>query len=552
MEVSSNLGLQDYLAALKRRRLLLFGIALPIVALAVMLAIGLPDIYQSSGFIEIESAGLNARRSPNDPVAGGPQYADQYVESLSKRVLSKQNLRTLLQTHTLYENQAEDPDAALRQLRDAIGVDIVTTQIIDPSTGREREVVTAFTVKFDHRQPKQAYEGAVWLVESFLAANRLDLQREAHTAAQFYAKEAERMRERVAELEAKLAEFKREHAGALPELTNVNLGALERTERDLRDTETQLQALRRERVLLVSQLQQARSSGPEAMSVRALEAEYERMRAQYDPSHPDLVSLRRQIEIAKRGGSTVGMTLNEQLAHERSILAEARQRYSEDHPDVRRIIRNIEALEARIAAGDVADRSIAADSPVAIQLQAQLNATDTQIGALQARSAQLRARLDELEGRLSMTPQVEREYQVVTRDLASARAKYEELVQRRMDSEVSEAAIAGGRADKFKVVQAPSLPREPAKPQRLALVLAGFVLAGIVALSATVAAEALDPTVRGARDVRDILAVSPLVAVPVISNSLATQARRKRLLRFSTYAAASVVAAYVISVQLFV
>ena len=82
--------------------------------------------------------------------------------------------------------------------------------------------------------------------------------------------------------------------------------------------------------------------------------------------------------------------------------------------------------------------------------------------------------------------------------------------------------------------------------------LVGFVLAAIVALSAAVVAEALDPSVRGTRDIRDILAVSPLVSVPVISNSIATQAHRKRLLRFSTYAAASVVAMYVLSVRLFV
>ena len=55
----------------------------------------------------------------------------------------------------------------------------------------------------------------------------------------------------------------------------------------------------------------------------------------------------------KRGGSTTGMTLRQQLANERAVLAEARQRYSEDHPDVKRIARNISALEARIAAGEV-------------------------------------------------------------------------------------------------------------------------------------------------------------------------------------------------------
>jgi uncharacterized protein involved in exopolysaccharide biosynthesis len=547
---SSGLSLSDYVAALKRRRGLLLGIALPIAALSVLLAVGLPSVYQSSGFIEIEEA-QNLRQVVSE-AANEPRYADQYVESLSTFVLSKTNLRKLLQEQQLYEDQDADPDAAVKRLRDGIDVDIVTTQIIDPSTGRDREIVSAFTVAFDHREPQLAYEGAKWLVDSYLQANRQDRQRQAETAAKFYAAEAERVRQDVADLEAKLADFKLKNAGTLPDLTELNMGSMERTERDLHDLEAQLQALRRERVLLMSQLQQARNAAPESANLRMLEVEYERMRAQYDPSHPDLIALRRQIEMLKRGGSTTGMTLRQQLANERAVLAEARQRYSEDHPDVRRITRNISALEARIAAGETADRSVAADSPIAIQLQAQLNATDTQIGALQTRSTELRARMNQLEERLSLAPQVEREYQTVTRDLASARAKYEELVKRRMDSEVSEAAIAGGRADKFRVVQAPSVPAVPAKPKRLALLMIGWVLACVIAVSITVAMEAMDQTVRGSRDVRDILGVTPLASVPLIANTLAVDARKRRLLRLSVCAAAGVIAAYLISIGLFV
>ena len=547
---SSGLSLSDYVAALKRRRGLLLGIALPIAALSVLLAVGLPSVYQSSGFIEIEEA-QNLRQVVSE-AANEPRYADQYVESLSTFVLSKTNLRKLLQEQQLYEDQDADPDAAVKRLRDGIDVDIVTTQIIDPSTGRDREIVSAFTVAFDHREPQLAYEGAKWLVDSYLQANRQDRQRQAETAAKFYAAEAERVRQGVADLEAKLADFKLKNAGTLPDLTELNMGSMERTERDLHDLEAQLQALRRERVLLMSQLQQARNAAPESANLRMLEVEYERMRAQYDPSHPDLIALRRQIEMLKRGGSTTGMTLRQQLANERAVLAEARQRYSEDHPDVRRITRNISALEARIAAGETADRSVAADSPIAIQLQAQLNATDTQIGALRTRSTELRARMNQLEERLSLAPQVEREYQTVTRDLASARAKYEELVKRRMDSEVSEAAIAGGRADKFRVVQAPSVPAVPAKPKRLALLMIGWVLACVIAVSITVAMEAMDQTVRGSRDVRDILGVTPLASVPLIANTLAVDARKRRLLRLSVCAAAGVIAAYLISIGLFV
>ncbi len=113
---------------------------------------------------------------------------------------------------------------------------------------------------------------------------------------------------------------------------------------------------------------------------------------------------------------------------------------------------------------------------MAVQVQTQLNATDTQLAALQARAMDLRTKLSGLEGRIVAAPEVEREYQAVTRDLASARAKYDELLKRQMDAEVSEAAIAGGTADKFRVKSSPKIPTEPAKPARLGIAIIAIVL----------------------------------------------------------------------------
>lgn len=513
-------GFSEYFAILRKRRRLLLLVALPIVVLGGVLAVTLPDVYRSAGQIEIEGA-QNVRNNPNalgqDPDES--PYADQYVRSLSTVVLGDRNLARLLREHQLYDDQADDPAGALEKLSDDIKVDIVTVPILDPNTGREREVVTAFSVAYDNKEPKRAQLGAAWLVKAFLDENRNDRQRQASGTAQFFAREAERMRLHVAGLEHKLAEFKQKNAGKLPELNEMNLNVMDRTETDIQDVENQMQALRRERVFLLAQLQQARAAGPETTNLRVLEDEYARKSVQYDQSHPDLIALRRQIDQVRAGGSATGQSLAAQLLTQRSILSEARQRYSDDHPDVKRIARNIEALEARIAAGETADRSVASDSPMAMQLQTQLNATDTQLAALQARAMELRTKLSGLEGRLSAAPEVEREYQNVTRDLAGARAKYDELLKRQMDAEVSEAAIAGGTADKFRVKSSPKIPDEPAKPARVALGIIAIVLGTIAGLTAVIMAQLFDQTVRGARDIQDILGVAPLTAVPVIKRS---------------------------------
>ena len=513
-------GLGDYLAILRKRRKLLLMVGLPIIAIGVALAIALPDVYRSQGEIEIE--GAQALKSNANSLAQDPDdtpYADQYVRSLSTVVLSDRNLAKLLNEHQLYDDQASDPAAALDKLSGDIKVDIVTVPILDPNTGRERDVVTAFSVAYDNPRPKNAQLGAEWLVNSFLEENRHDRQNQASGKAKFFAREAERMRAHVAGLETKLADFKQKNAGKLPELNEMNLNVMDRTEGDIQNVESQMQALRRERVFLVSQLAQARAANPDSVNLSALEAEYARKSVQYDQSHPDLIMLRRQIaQLKAGGGSGTGLSLKSQLQTQRSILAETRQRYSADHPDVQRIQRNIQALEARIASGETSDTP-SDDSPMAVQLTTQLNATDTQLAALQARAMELRTKLNGLEGRIVAAPEVERDYQAVTRDLAGARAKYDELLKRQMDAEVSEAAIAGGTADKFRVKSSPKTPDKPAKPQRLAIVIIAVVLAVIASLTSVIMAQLMDPTVRGARDVQDILGVAPLTSVPVIKRS---------------------------------
>ena len=518
-------GFGDYASIVRKRKRLLFVVGLPIVALGGLLALGLPDIYRAQGLIEIEGA-ENIRQSAaaangtlQDSIArqsDEPLYADQYVQSLSTSVLSDKNLAQLLAKQRLYDDQAEDLKGAIERLRKDIGVDMVTVPILDPESGREREVVTAFTVSYDNRDPQRAYQGAAWLTSAFLEGNRQDRRQYASGNAKFFAAEAERMRKHVAELEGKLADFKAKNIGQLPELTELNMSSMDRAENEINSTESQLQGLRRERVFLVAQLQQARSTGPETSSLQALENEYKQKLATYDPNHPDLISLRRQIDMMRSGGSPTGMTLRQQVQQQRSILAEARQRYGEDHPDIKRIQRTIDSLEARIKSGESADSTLASDSPMAVQLQTQLNATDTQISALQARGIELRKKMTDLETRMSASPQVERDYQTVTRDLASARSKFEELLRRQMDAEVSEAAIAGGTADKFHIKSKPGVPDKPAKPQRIAIFAVAFVLALIAGATSMVFAQLLDPTVRGVRDIRDILDVTPLTAVPVI------------------------------------
>jgi uncharacterized protein involved in exopolysaccharide biosynthesis len=159
---------------------------------------------------------------------------------------------------------------------------------------------------------------------------------------------------------------------------------------------------------------------------------------------------------------------------------------------------------------------------------------DTQIASLTTRGAELRGKLDQLLKRVESTPQVEREYQILTRDLQLARTKYDELLKSRMDAELTEAAIAGGRSDELRLVTPAALPSAPAKPSRVAIAIVGVVLSMILALGAVVVVEGMDQSVRGSRDVRRVLSVAPLAVIPEIQDAASMRSHRLRMVMLAS------------------
>ena len=517
----------DYLAAVKRRRMLLAIVAAPIVAVALALAIGMPDIFVSTGLITFSDATVSgAVPIDRDRVRKEKEYMDEYVNSLASSVLSYPTISKLMDKMPGLAAPGEAREDAIQDVIRKSNVETVRVPVLDPDTGREREIISAFTVSYGSRSPEQAQKVAVWLTDAFLLASRSNLQVRAGAASAFYNTETDKYRTQIAQLESRLAQFKAKNFGQLPELTDLNLNLMDRSQRDLDDVGQQMRALRQDKIFLEQQLIQAKNAGTDEGQLAALSAEYNKKLATYDANHPDMIALRSQIDALKAGGGAVdSLSLPAQLQAQKQILAQARQRYSEDHPDVKRIERQIKTLQTRIAAGETSAGN-PIGSPAVVQLKTQINAIDTQIAGLDRRSAELRTKLDTMQHRVEATPQVEREYKTLTRDLEMAHAQYDQLQKSQMDSELSSAAIASGRSDELRLVQAPSLPSKPSKPKRIAIAGIGLALALLLGLTTVVFAESVDQSVRGSRDVRRVLALSPLGVIPEIRDGVS--ARRQR------------------------
>lgn len=524
MNEQETAGLGDYLALLKRRRYLALVVALAGIGLALVFATALPSIYNAAAEFRVSRTSLNDAQRNNN-------YVDEYVTHLTRDVMKSQNLLPIVEQFGLYPELADQPGARVARLARDTHVDMVTQKILDQQSGREREIYAGFTVVYDAATPEAAAGVPAALADVMVRVGRDQRAEQAARVAEVFDKQAEDYGERIARLERELAEFKEANYAVLPDAAGLNAASRERTEQEIGSIEQEMRALQQNRIFLQAQLSQAREVGPDTRGLAQLQEEYRRKGQSYDANHPDMVQLRRQIDALSSGRRASGGSLQEQLQNERATLAEIRQRYSEDHPDVRRQQRAIATLEARIAAGETTDSTAVVDnsSAAVVQLQTQLNANAAQMNSLAARAAELRGRLGSLDARMRSTPEVEREYASLVRNLELEREKYSDLLRRAMDARGEQASILAGARDAFDLVRTPQVPGSPAKPRRAAILVIGVLASIILALGAALLAELFDGTVRGRRDIIDLLGITPLAVVPEINTSSIQAQRMRRL-----------------------
>jgi polysaccharide biosynthesis transport protein len=547
-------GAASYLGALRRRRRLLLLVAVPIILGAAALALSLPDRYQSSGVISIEQQRMEGVKKST--TTASDEYVQESVRSITTALFTEKGLAPAAQALHPYPDLGDDISAAAARMVSDVKLDMIRTTILDPMSGREREIISGIRITYLNSDPKMAFRGADWLTKAFLEADRQKRAgREAETET-FFAKEADRVSEQMDGLEQKMANHRRQNMGKLPELAAANMNSIDRDQRDLDNAQLQISMLRKDRVFIQQRLAESNSTYGNSEQLARAEEELRKKSAIYDPSHPDIVSLRRQIESLRLAGTSNasgggGASLKDQLDALKATLAETRQRYSDDHPDVRRINRQIDTLQQRIASGEKVAGGATVRTAASEQLEVQLRSTDTQIAGLESRASELRGKIGTTETRMAATPEVERETEMLNRDINQARAKYEQLLASKMDAEVTRSAISEGKADEFRVMQQPIQPTSPAKPQRAAIGVFGLILGLVLSVTTVGVAELIDPAVRNTRDLQMLISVVPLAVVPTIRTA-ASVARNRRVLQLALTAAVACAAMLFVGVRLWV
>ncbi len=539
-------SVHDYLDIVKRRKWQFIVPALLLFLVTAAAAFLLPPVYRSTATILIEQQEI-----PEDLVRSTvTSFADQRIQTISKRVMTKSNLAKIIKKYDLYkeERRTESMVKVADKMRDDIKLEMVSADVVDPRSGRPREATVAFTLSYENRSPQLAQRVANEIVSLFLEENLRVRRESTKETARFLEEEGRKLNEKISELEAKLAKFKEKNAGALPEYAALNQQMLTRMEDEVSKIDQQIRNLKDRKIYLRSQLSQLDPNGslysvdgkriltPEGR-LKALQVQYISMTTKYAKDHPDMVKIRREIKALKKeiGINDNTGELQTQLEAQKATLADLQKRYSDDYPEVKRLKKSVAATESMLikAGGRKSNHKPSiqqAKNPAYVELQTQLESTDAELRSLEAQRTDYKQRIASLEKKMMRAPEVEREYRALTRDYDNSVAKYKEIKAKQQQARLAESLEEERKGERFSLIEPPALPEEPAKPNRPAILLLGFLLALGAGAGHVALRESLDDTIQSSKEAVELLSIPPMAVVPYINNAEDRKRRHKRIL----------------------
>lgn len=474
METEYELTLRDYIDIFRRHVLKIALVFIVVVSGAFILSIVLPPVYKSSGTILIESQQISSEFIASS-ITG---YAGERIEVIKQRVMTRDNLLRIIRKYGLFgiQDNSRVPSELIDELRNKISINLLSSDL----SGRRRGKTTiAFSIAAEDRHPELAYKVTNEIVTLFLDENIKSRVEMATETTEFLSQEAKRLKSELEKMEGLVAKYKQENADALPEHLNIKVNILERTQKSLADLDRE-----------------------------------------YKLTESDLKRL--DIELASaKSGADIGESPLSELEKLKAEYKKATLLYKENHPTVRLLKHKLDSLNKVAESNDKLPNPTdsAINNILVSKVQSMIDTAQDKLQTIEEQRKPLRKKIQELEGQIIKTPQVELALTSLMRDYGNAKKKYEELQSKQLSAQIAENLEGENKSERFILIDPPLFPDKPIKPNRFKIILLGIV-AGLLAGGGIVfLLETLNQKIRGSGALKNVLGRNPLVEIPYIVTS---------------------------------
>ncbi|HTS35573.1 MAG TPA: Wzz/FepE/Etk N-terminal domain-containing protein [Candidatus Solibacter sp.] len=482
------LTIDDYLAMLRRRAKVILIPALLAPLTAYMVSYFFPAKYTSQSLVLVE--GQKVPENMVQPVVS--QDLTMRVATLQQQVMSQSQLQPVVEK--LYPNLGP---AGVNRIIDSIQANmnlepvVTSLSAIGTSAGKPpkpgQSPVPGFYISYTASKAREAQQICNELTTLMVSQNLHSIQDAAAGTSAVLGHGLDDAKRNLDDMDAKLAAFKKEHVGQLPDDEENNF-------KILTGLNTQLEA-----------------------NTQQLN------RAQADKSYAESM-LAQQLGAWKAlQSSTNPQTLEKQLSEMQSQLVQLEAKYTEDHPDVIKLKADIAGVRKKLAeinnapadASQGTDEKASAMEPAEIrQLRLQIHQYGELIAAATRDQKRLQTEIATYQSRVSLSPAVEEQYKELTRDYSIALKGYQDLLAKKNTADLTVKMNNQEEGERMFPLNPANLPDSPSFPNRLFFAGGGLGAGLGFGLALALWMEFRDKSIRNEADAEAALDLPMLVSVP--------------------------------------
>lgn len=447
-----------------------------ISAIGIFTAYSLPAIYRAQTRILVESAQI-----PDDLAASTVQMpAQEQLQIFETRLLARDNLLAIAAKITPFAQQdAMSPDQIVEAMRKSTS--------ITRSTGQGQ--ATLMTISFESQEATKA---AAVLGDYLTFILQQDVALRSSRAGQteeFFQQEVDRLSANLSASAAKILEFKLANVDALPESLDFHRDLqidlqdrMSQIDADLATLEEQGRALTQVYEATGRTQQTQTATTPEEQRLQQMRNDLSQLEAIYNDTNPRVVLLRNQI--AQQEAAILNQTPTDDTSPE---------------------------------------------DPSKVMYDLQMAEINTRVSQLQETRATTDAQLAEVIEQIRQTPANAIALEALERDHANIQSQYDRAVDSLARAATGERIESLSRGQRVSVVEQPSVPTEPVKPNRKMLAALGIMAGGGTGAALIFLLEMMSGTIKRSSDLVGALGFTPLATIPYMRTK--REIRRTRVRR---------------------
>jgi succinoglycan biosynthesis transport protein ExoP len=467
------------LEILRRRKLVAVVVFATVLASAATFALYLPNLYRATAVVLVERP--VSEQFVRAAVSG---ELESRLHIIKQEILSRARLTHLITKYNLYPELTKggQMEGALDQMRRDVGVEPTGPEML---SGKIKTV--AFNLSYTGERQDTVATVTNDIANFYVAQNDAMRSGDAVRTSQFLKSQLEEAKRQLDVQEGRLRAYTAAHNGELPQQVDMNLATLDRLNTQLR---------------LISEQQ-----------IRTLEQR------------------QRMMDGIPASGGAPRMTASDSptadlLAEKKTQLGEMESRFTSKHPDVMRLKQEIAALEATQGKPNAPSPEEAMAAGQARGRAAVLANLDAELEKQKREEESIRAQIAATDKKLESMPTRQQDYAMISRDHNAAQEIYNSLLTRYGEAQISESMETDKSGERFRVMEAAIPPADPSAPNRLRLLMMGFILALVLAFIAVLAVEQFDTTFHNVDELRQFTRIPVLGSIPRMSPKPTTQVLR--------------------------